>query len=50
MKQKIPHLISLKLGQSQKSFIKNERVLFAKDQFAVLMKKNLRIPVSIFHL
>lgn len=51
MKRKIPHLITLKIKKSaSKLKNKNENVLFAKNQFTALMKKNLTIPVSIYNL
>ncbi|HLD26369.1 MAG TPA: hypothetical protein VJB63_00205 [Patescibacteria group bacterium] len=50
MKQNYSYSIVRKVGKSYRPLIKKEWALFAKNQFEMLMKKNLRIPVSIFHL
>lgn len=33
-----------------KSFSKTEFITFAKNQFGRLMKKNLRVPIQLYHL
>lgn len=50
MKYKLNHVIDLNSGQENKSSLKDELAKFAKDQFAILKKKNLRLPVSIYNL
>jgi len=42
----------LKLIQKKelRSFSKTEFIEFAKNQFGRLMKKNLRVPIQLYHL
>lgn len=40
----------VKKKKEVRHFSKPEFIIFAKSQFERLLKKNLRVPVSIFHL